>query len=471
MRVARGAAKRVAANGPVEGRWPLPPDWSWRRAAEFARIVGGSTPPNAADPNNYDPSGTPWITPADLSGYRQPTIASGRRNLASHVVGRSGILPKHSVLISSRAPVGYCAVAANPLATNQGFRSLVLDENVDPFFVRYYVLYSREYFEENASGTTFKELSGSALSELLFPIPDLVKQRAIVVRIDGLFAEVDEGEAALGRARRDLETWRKSLLKAAVTGELTADWRAANPPRETGADLLARILANRRARWRADPRNAGKRYVEPAGPDTTDLPELPDGWTWASVAQLGHAVTGGTPPTSDPKNYDGRIPFFTPGDLDSGRNLSVTKRTISEDGLATVRPIPAQCVLVTCIGATIGKVGFNAIAGATNQQINTLIPAIAELAEYLFTYFDGPGRHRVIEGVSSTTLPILNKGDFSRIPVPLPPLAEALEIARLVREHSKNADEGGAKVEELVGAAATLRQSILAAAFRGELVS
>ena len=84
-------------------------------------------------------------------------------------------------------------------------------------------------------------------------------QRAIVARIDELFTELDDGEAALARARADLGTWRKALLKAAVTGELTADWRAANPPTETGADLLARILAERRALRR----NGRKVYIEP----------------------------------------------------------------------------------------------------------------------------------------------------------------------------------------------------------------
>ncbi len=85
--------------------------------------------------------------------------------------------------------------------------------------------------------------------------------------IDALFAEIDDGERALAEARAGVATYRKSRLKAAVTGELTADWRLANPPAETGHDLLRRILADRRASWDADPKNRGKRYVEPAGPD------------------------------------------------------------------------------------------------------------------------------------------------------------------------------------------------------------
>ena len=225
--MARGREKAAVQTAPVEGRWELPEGWRWLRASQFSKIVGGGTPKNAADEANYEPNGIPWLTPADLSGYGQQTIGRGRRSLSAHGFANSSakMLPAGAVLISSRAPVGYCAVASIPVSTNQGFRSLVLDEGIDPFFIRYYVLYSRDYLEEHASGTTFKELSGGALGELLFPIPPLETQRRIVARIDELFSELDDGETALARAREDLEVYRKALLKAAVTGELTADWR------------------------------------------------------------------------------------------------------------------------------------------------------------------------------------------------------------------------------------------------------
>jgi len=431
--------------------------------------VGGSTPKNASDPTNFAEDGIPWLTPADLSGYTGRTIGAGRRNLAPHVVNRAALLPTGSVLISSRAPVGYCAVTSNPMATNQGFRSLVPADDVDPFFIRYYVLFSRNYLEDHASGTTFKELSGSALGDLVFPVPPIDVQRRIVARIDELFAEVDDGEAALARARDDLATWRKALLKAAVTGELTADWRAANPPSQTGPDLLALILAKRRASWAAKPINKGRAYKEPRPLAIDEGRKLPEGWTWASVDQIGEVVTGNTPPASDLAAYDGDVPFFTPGDLDAGFALDATKRTLGPSGLAKSKPVPSRSVLVTCIGATIGKVGFNARAGASNQQINTIIPAVDDLAECIFHYFDGPGRRHVVDGASSTTMPIINKGDFSQLPVPIPPLDEAREIGRVVAARYDDADAAREDMKYAGLAAATLRQSILAAAFRGDL--
>ena len=121
---------------------------------------------------NFEDEGTPWITPADLTGYEGVYIARGKRSLSKKGLASCGArpLPAGTVLYSSRAPIGYCAIASNPLATNQGFKSLVLAEGLLPEFIRYYLLASKEYAESLASGTTFKELSGSRIAEMLIPV-------------------------------------------------------------------------------------------------------------------------------------------------------------------------------------------------------------------------------------------------------------------------------------------------------------
>jgi type I restriction enzyme S subunit len=317
--------------------------------------------------------------------------------------------------------------------------------------------------------TAIPSLSRDNYSELIVPIADEELQTRLAARIDTLFAEIDEGEAALAEARAGVETYRQALLKAAVTGELTAEWRRDNPPQETGEQLLQRILADRRARWHADPKNARKKYIEPAGPDTDGLPELPDGWAWARVAQLGDVVTGGTPPAADKSAFDGDIPFFTPTDLNAGYGLTQSSRTISEAALGKLRPIPAFSVLVTCIG-TVGKTGLTLVSGATNQQINAICTYTPEHADYLFAYFNGPvGQSLVIGNASATTLPIINKGDFSALPVPIPAPEEMLEINRLLAASRAGEAERIRLLNDAAVAASALRQSILTAAFRGEL--
>jgi type I restriction enzyme, S subunit len=115
------------------------------------------------------------------------------------------------------------------------------------------------------------------ISKFEICVPPTAEQRRIVARIDELFAEIAGGEAALERARQGLDTWRRALLKAAITGELTRDWREANRPAETGADLLARIRTERQA---SAPRSGRTRRSAASGALDTSSPPLPDGWAW-----------------------------------------------------------------------------------------------------------------------------------------------------------------------------------------------
>jgi len=102
---------------------------------------------------------------------------------------------------------------------------------------------------------------------------------------------------------------------------------------------------------------------------------LPESWAWASVEQLGDVVTGNTPSTREQENYDGSIPFFKPSDLNAGYWVRDSETTLTEAGAQKARLLPAKSVLVTCIGATIGKTGLSQVEGATNQQINGLVPS------------------------------------------------------------------------------------------------
>ena len=466
-------AKQVAATAPIEGPWALPGGWRWEALGSLGTWSGGGTP-SKARPDFWSDGTVPWVSPKDM---KRPLIDSSEDAITVAAVNGSSakMIPAGSVLCVMRSGIlrHTFPVAVNTIdvTLNQDMRALTPRSDVNARYLTYYLQFTGNavLHATSKAGTTVNSIEASRLDRHPVPLVDFEGQRRIVARIDELFAEIEDGEAALARARDDLATWRKALLKAAVTGELTADWRTANPPTETGADLLARILEDRRESWEANPSNEGKRYKAPPRVAIDDERELPDGWTWASVDQIGEVVTGNTPPASDLAAYDGDVPFFTPGDLDAGFVLDSTKRTLGPSGLAKSRRVPPRSVLVTCIGATIGKVGFNARAGATNQQINTIIPILDDLAEYIFHYFDGLGRHLVIEGASSTTMPIINKGDFSRLPVPIPPIAEAREISRVVAARYADADAAQVDMKDARLAAVILRQSILAAAFRGEL--
>ena len=199
--------------------------------------------------------------------------------------------------------------------------------------------------------------------------------------------------------------------------------------------------------------------------------ELPQSWVWTTVNQLGKSVTGNTPSTSNPEFYGGDIPFFKPGDLGSGYSIAEAETYITEAGAQSARILPPYSTLVTCIGATIGKTGFSTVAGATNQQINALIPETAVVVpQFAYFGFISPILfHQILDNASSTTLPILNKSKFEALNFPLPPLPEQRRIVAKLEELFSKLDAGVAAVRRTQALLKRYRQSVLHAAVTGEL--
>lgn len=186
-------------------------DWIERSIADLGEVVGGSTP-STRDPSNFD-GAVPWLTPKDLSGPHDRYVRRGERNLTEKGLASCSarLLPANSVLLSSRAPIGYVAIAANPIATNQGFRSLVLREGVDPGFVYYWLKANTEVLERHSSGSTFKELSGSAYKQIRVRLPsDVHEQRAIARVLGGLDDKIELN----GRMSETLDAVGRALFKS-----------------------------------------------------------------------------------------------------------------------------------------------------------------------------------------------------------------------------------------------------------------
>jgi type I restriction enzyme S subunit len=150
-----------------------------RRLGEIAKIVGGATP-STKTPEYWD-GDVPWITPKDLSGFDGIYIGNGSRNLSESGLRNSSakILPAGTVLYTSRAPIGYVAIASTSVTTNQGFKSLILNDGFVPEFVFYLLKNSKSEIESHASGGTFAEISAKAMAEVEIEIPDEAHQRAI----------------------------------------------------------------------------------------------------------------------------------------------------------------------------------------------------------------------------------------------------------------------------------------------------
>jgi len=438
---------------------------------EVADVVGGGTP--KTDQAEYFGGEIPWITPADLSGYSEKFISHGQRNITKAGLGHSGarLLPAGTVLFSSRAPIGYVAIAANPVSTNQGFKSFVLREGLKADYVYYYLQHAKKIAFELASGTTFLEISGKKAAQIPVPIPSIDEQHQIVAEIEKQFTRLEAGIAALKRVQANLKRYRAAVLKAACEGHIVPTEaelsRQEDRAYETGEQLRARILTERRQKWQG----RGK-YKEPAAPNIAALSPLPEGWTWATVSQIGETTTGFTPPKQNAEFFGGDIPFFKPTDLDAGYYVRKFRDSLTEAGAEQGRVLPARSILVTCIGATIGKTGFSRIRCATNQQINALTVSPDYLSpEFVFWFFTSTlGQRQITENASATTLPILNKSRFVVLPIPIPPLAEQERIVAEVERRLSVVEEQEAVVAANLQRAARLRQSILQRAFTGKLV-
>ncbi|AWN22134.1 hypothetical protein DKM44_01835 [Deinococcus irradiatisoli] len=190
------------------------------------------------------------------------------------------------------ASTGFCILRAGDEATSK--------------FLFYLVL-SRGFLEPLGRiqrGTSYPAVRDSDVQEQPIALPPLPEQQRIVAKIEELFSKLDAGVAELKRTQVLLKRYRHSLLHAAVTGELSRGWREAQQGElEDAGELLKRILEERRAKWAASGRKG--KYVEPKGPDVTGLPELPQGWVWASVEQLLSGIRTGTgePPQDMPSEY------------------------------------------------------------------------------------------------------------------------------------------------------------------------
>lgn len=175
----------------------IPNTWTFVRLKHIGIVIGGGTPKTNI-PLYWDGE-IPWLTPADLSGYKAIYISSGSRKITQLGLEESSaqLMPTGTVLYSSRAPIGYTAIAANPIATNQGFKSVVpYNPSMSEYI--YYCLKARTAeIEQRATGTTFKEISGSAMAEIIIPLPPLTEQQFICSKLKSIISIISCIEKSL----------------------------------------------------------------------------------------------------------------------------------------------------------------------------------------------------------------------------------------------------------------------------------
>lgn len=391
--------------------------------SEIGDIISGATPKTTV-PDNFGGE-IPWLTPADLSGYTGKYISHGARNLTRQGYDSCSthLMPAGTVLLSSRAPIGYVAIAKNEICTNQGFKSIVPKTFVNSEFLYYQLKSLKNTLQNLGSGTTFKELSAKKLATVQVVIPSLEEQKSIVSKIEELFSKLDASVAELKTAKEKLKVYRQAVLKEAF------DSVQANSKRVTIKSVCETIkvgIVIKPTQYYVEQggvfafRNANVRrnYIEDKD--------------WAMISQEGHQ-----------KNLKSQVHIGDVLIARSGVNL----------GMAATVPQKYD--------------GYNAIDVVIAVPKKEFI-----LSQYLAQYTNSPyGLEIVRKNQHGAAQGHLNVKEYGNLPIFLPNIPEQYSLLKKIESRLSVCDNIEQTIDTSLQQAEVLRQSILKQAFEGALAT
>ena len=320
--------------------------WKPHKLSEIGSVVGGATPSTTVDA--YYNGDIPWLTPKDLSDFHERYIERGERNITKSGLNSCSaqLLPAGSVLFSSRAPIGYVAIAKNPIATNQGFKSIIPNpEKVDSLFLYYLLRYNKDNIEAMGSGTTFKEVSGATMKNIEVYLPEGLEEKG---GVGGIVVSVEDKIELKRRINANVEAQAQALFRS---------WFVDFEPFRDGP------------------------FVD------SQLGKIPQGWKICCVEDLAsYMVSGGTPKSLDSSYYNGDIRWFTTKELKDGF-LFDSEKHISETALknSAAKLLPENTVLMAIYASpTVGRLGILTAESTYNQAAVGII-AKKEIG-YAFLY-------------------------------------------------------------------------------------
>ncbi|ENU81001.1 hypothetical protein F975_00859 [Acinetobacter sp. ANC 3789] len=398
------------------------------------------------------------------------------------------------ILISRAGSVGYSILVQNPKSSVFASYLIRFRPLINSKYFSYY-LNTPQYWDlvkQKSAGIAVQNLNASKLSNFTIPIAPINEQEKIVCKVDELFSELDNGIEELETAQKKLELYRQSLLKSAVEGELSKEWRESqNEVLETGEQLLARILKERRERWEQEklkefaekgknpPKNWQNKYPEPIQPyDSINLPKLPKSWTWASLDQLAYPIRNGMSPkpNTEQKGYPIlRINAVRAMKvyLDECRHLDLPFEDVKNF------IIKNNDILITRYNGSIDLLGVFGVVRDIDEPMlhpDKLIRAQPILGEILSNWIElaaniGHSRAYVKSRAKTTSGQTGVSGeDIKQTPIALPPLTEQLYLTNLVSLELENMSNQFDSLEITLKQASNQKLNILKDAFAGKLV-
>jgi len=443
----------------------LPPGWELTTLGEALKWGSGGTP-KRNDPRYYE-GAIPWLIIGDLNDgvvldSETRITEDGLRNSSAKWVEPG------SVLLAMYGSIGKLGIAGKRLTTNQAI-AFTKPDPIDAKYLFYFLMFTRGDLASLGKGATQKNISQTVIKAFPFVLAPQTQQARIVAEIEKQFSRLDEAVANLKRVQANFKRYKATVLKAAVEGKLTEDWRKQHPEVEPAEKLLERILAERRAEW-----NGKGTYRDPEAPEDHDLPKLPPGWIWATSLQVFKEVKDGTHDT--PKYQEKGVPFITQKHIKPAGLVFSDFKLISEVDHEQFyrRSNPERGdILVSMIGVNRGQsciVSTDAIFSIKNVGLfkpNCFLTS----NKFLQLYFSSlVGQKLILRSSKGGAQPFIGLTELRAWPLPLPPFKEQHLIVAEAERRLSVIDELEATVKANLTRADRLRKSILSEAFCGKLL-
>ena len=433
----------------------LPNGWINCKIDDICKLIGGGTPSRRN--LEYFNGDIVWLTPTQISKNGIEIIGNSKEKITELGLKKSSakLIPKSSVLLTSRATIGYVAIAGTEVTTNQGFASFVCSGTIYNYYLAYWLFSTKDLLELKATGTTFKEISKSKLRELEIPLPPIPEQRRIVAKIESIFAQIDATKERLEAlasqtksAYGTLSVLKSSILKQAFEGNLVPQ----DPNDESAKILLRRIHKDFKKEWISKNNN------------------LPKGWITSSVGQLYEIVGGGTPSTKVEKYWNGRISWISSADIHGLHDIR-PRRKITTEAIknSATNLVPAGSILVvTRVG--LGKIAMTRTPLCFSQDSQALISNTSFVNPDYILYYLSQAVQLFKRTSRGTTISGVTKKQLSDLFLPIPPLNEQKRIVSKIESIFDKIDAVEKTVSQSISALDTLKQSVLKQAFEGNLI-
>jgi type I restriction enzyme S subunit len=381
-------------------------DWKEYKVEDFCEVIGGGTP--STKEASYYGGSFPWITPRDLTNHKNRFISKGDRNITELGLRNSSarMLPKNSILLTSRAPIGYLAIAENELCTNQGFKSLIVNpEKADYNFVYYLIKSNVERIKGLGTGTTFAEISGSVVKNLKFFLPNRQTQTAIAE----ILTSLDDKIELNNKINEELETLTQTLFK-----QWFIDFEF---PNENGEPY----------------KSSGGEMVDSA------LGEIPKGWNMKTLDDISNITIGRTPPRKEHQWFStdvNDVKWISIRDMGNcGTYIHTTSEFLTEEAVSRFNvPVINSNTVIISFKLTVGRISITTERMLSNEAIAHLNLKNKEIyPEFLYLFlkqfnFDSLGSTSsiatAVNSKSIKSLPFINPSKevlskFNEVIVPL----------------------------------------------------